>query len=61
MDLLKMDKNMFLSIVNMKLRDEFQSLEDMCSYYDIDVNEINLKLESLSLKYERELNQIKNS
>lgn len=60
MDLLKMDKNMFLSIVNMKLRDEFQNLEDMCLYYDIEVDELNLKLESLSLKYDEVLNQIKN-
>lgn len=60
MDLLKMDKNMFLSIVNTKLRDEFSSDEDLCSYYDIDVKDFNEKLESLNLKYDREVNQIKN-
>lgn len=60
MDLLKMDKNMFLSIVNMKLRDEFSSDEDLCSYYGIEVQEFNEKLESLNLKYDEEVNQIKN-
>ena len=53
MDLLKMDKNMFL-------RDEFSSDEDLCSYYDVDVKDFNEKLESLNLKYDREVNQIKN-
>lgn len=59
MDFLKMDKNMFLSIVNMKLRDEFESIEDLCNYYDIDFEDIERKLDSLNLKYYRDINQIK--
>lgn len=59
MDFLKMDKNMFLSIVNMKLRDEFESIEEFCNYYDIDFEDIERKLDSLNLKYYRDINQIK--
>ncbi len=60
MDLLKMDKNMFLSIVNMKLRDEFGDIEDLCSFYEIKKEELLQKLKELNLYYEREINQIKN-
>lgn len=60
MDLLKMDKNMFLSIVNMKLRDEFGDIEDLCSFYEIKKEELLQKLKEFNLYYEREINQIKN-
>lgn len=60
MDLLKMDKNMFLSIVNMKLRDSFSDIEDLCSYFSIEVNEFYEKLSEFSLIYDRYVNQIKN-
>ncbi len=60
MDLLKMDKNMFLSIVNMKLRDEFGDIEDLCSFYEIKKEELFEKLKEFNLYYEREINQIKN-
>ena len=59
MDLLKMDKNMFLSFVNMKLRDEFSDIEDLCSFYDVKVEDVNEKLQSLGLSYVRDVNQIK--
>ena len=60
MDLLKMDKNMFLSIFNMKLRDEFGDIEDLCSFYEIKKEELLQKLKEFNLYYEREINQIKN-
>lgn len=60
MDLLKMDKNMFLSIVNMKLRDFFKNEEELCSYYGIELNEFYDKLNNLGLKYYSDINQIKN-
>ena len=60
MDLLKMDKNMFLSIVNMKLRDEFGEIEDLCSFYGVKKEEVFEKLKEFNLYYEREINQIKN-
>lgn len=60
MDLLKMDKNMFLSIVNMKLRDTFENEEELCSYYGIELSEFYDKLSNLGLKYYSDINQIKN-
>lgn len=60
MDLLKMDKNMFLSIVNMKLRDFFKNEKELCSYYDVELSEFYDKLNSLGLKYYEDINQIKN-
>ncbi|WP_044035472.1 DUF4250 domain-containing protein [Candidatus Arthromitus sp. SFB-rat-Yit] len=59
MDFLKMDKNMFFSIVNMKLRDEFDSIEEFCSYYDIDLEDIKEKMNSFNMKYYSDINQIK--
>lgn len=57
--LMKMDPNILLSIVNMKLRDNFNSLEDFCE--DIGIKEIELceKLESTGCSYSKESNQFK--
>ncbi len=55
-----MDKNMFLSIVNMKLRDEFKDDEDLCSYYGIEIREFYNKLSEFCLAYDKGTNQIKN-
>ncbi len=33
-----MDPVMLMSIINMKLRDEFDSLDDLVRYYEIDKN-----------------------
>lgn len=55
-----MDKNMFLSIVNMKLRDFFKDEKELCNYYGINVNEFYDKLNDLGLKYYDDINQIKN-
>lgn len=60
MDFLNMDKNMLLSIVNMKLRDEFEDEKDLCSYYNIDEKKFHEKLESCNLKYDKDVNQIRN-
>ena len=50
---------MFFSIVNMKLRDEFDSMEEFCNYYDISVEDVMEKLNSLNMKYHKDINQIK--
>ncbi|EQB89389.1 hypothetical protein M918_20450 [Clostridium sp. BL8] len=42
--LLNMDSYMSLSIVNMKLRDEFSSLEDLASYYNIEIEVLEKKV-----------------
>lgn len=52
-----MDKNILLSLINMKLRDEFRSLEDLCKEYDIDEFDIENKLKSIGYKYNKNNNQ----
>ena len=59
MDFLKLDKNMFISMVNMKLRDEFSNIDDLCSYYDILIEDFNSKLDEFNLKYYADTNQVK--
>ncbi len=51
------DPYMLLSVVNMKLRDNYSSFEDFC--YDLDVNggEIFEILEKIGYVYDRENNQ----
>ena len=53
------DPVMLLSYVNLKLRDEFSSLEDMCDKMDIDKDEIVKKLASINYKYNESQNQFK--
>lgn len=60
MDLLKMDKNLFFSIINMKLRDEFKDLHDLCSYYSISIEDMEKKLSEYDYVYIKDINQIKN-
>lgn len=33
---LSMNPNILVSIVNMKLRNDFSDIDDLCSFYDID-------------------------
>lgn len=53
------DPVMLLSYVNLKLRDEFSSLDDMCDRLDVDKQEIVNKLASINYKYVPEQNQFK--
>lgn len=49
MDLAKfetMDPVMLMSIVNMKLRDDFDSLEDLVRYFDIDAEALKARLQA---------------
>jgi hypothetical protein len=55
--ILTMDSYMLLSIINMKLRDSFSSLELLCEDYDLETNEINAKLESIGYVYHEDLNR----
>jgi predicted MarR family transcription regulator len=52
-----MDSNILLSLINMKLRDEFKSLEDLCNEYDVDETEIINKLKKIGYKYSNTTNQ----
>ena len=56
-DFIKMDSYMALSIINMKLRDEFSTLEDYCSYMDLELDKVNEKFSQIGYKYDEKSNQ----
>lgn len=51
------DNYMLLSILNMKLRDSYSSLDSLCESEDISKEEIITKLKSIGYNYNKELNQ----
>lgn len=51
------DAVMLLSFVNLKLRDCYQNLDDMCEDLDVDRQEIEQKLESIDYRYDAQQNQ----
>ena len=48
------DPVMLLSFVNMKLRDNYSDLHDMCDALDIDCSELIEKLEKAGYRYDEE-------
>ena len=46
------DPTMLFSYINMKLRDEFADLDDMCDTLDIDKNDLIEKLEKAGYRYD---------
>ena len=46
------DPTMLFSYINMKLRDEFTDLDDMCDTLDIDKNDLIEKLEKAGYRYD---------
>jgi len=57
--MLPSDPMILLSYVNLKLRDEFSSLEEMCDRLDVSKSEIEEKLATVGYKYNPETNQFK--
>ncbi|ATD54566.1 DUF4250 domain-containing protein [Clostridium chauvoei] len=57
--ILSMDPNILVSLVNMKLRDFYSSLESFCEDIGIEVKELKDKLSSVGYNYEKEQNQFK--
>ena len=56
-----MDANILLSVVNTKLRDFYDSLEDLCEDLDYDLEEVINSLKSIGYVYDEKLNKfIKN-
>ncbi|MPM49021.1 hypothetical protein SDC9_95749 [bioreactor metagenome] len=55
--LLNMDSYILFSVINMKLRDKFLNLDDLCKTYDIKENEIKDKLERVGFHYNEANNQ----
>lgn len=48
---------MLLSFVNLKLRDFYSSLDDMCKDMDLDKEEIEAKLAAIDYEYNAEMNK----
>lgn len=46
MDLLPKDPAMLMSFINMKLRNEYRTLEDFCNAYSLDETHLKATLES---------------
>lgn len=56
-ELLPKDPAILLSYVNMKLRDEYDSLEQMCNDLDIDGPKLIETLEKAGFQYDPQLNR----
>lgn len=54
-----MDPFILLSAVNMQLRDEYSSLEELCKVHDISQDELVKKLKDAGFEYVKEINQFK--
>lgn len=53
------DPAMLLSFINMKLRDQYDSLDALCDDLDVSKKEIIEKLKSIDYIYDNEKNQFK--
>jgi len=53
------DPIMLLSVINMKLRDQYESLDALADGLDVDAEEIKKKLETAGFKYDSAQNQFK--
>ena len=57
MEKMPIDPYMLLSVVNLKLRDYYNSLDMMCLEMDINKDEIVSKLKSIEYEYDASKNQ----
>lgn len=53
------DPVVLLGFVNMKLRDEYSSLEDLCEALDVDEDAVVRKLAEGGYRYNEETNQFR--
>ncbi len=59
MNNLPQDPFMLLSVVNTLLRDEYDSLDELCGAMDVDINSIIDKLAASGFEYMPEINQFR--
>ncbi len=57
MNTLPTDVNMLFSFINMKLRDEYSSLDELCKSMDVDQVWLVEKLQSVGFEYNEEQNK----
>ena len=53
------DPVMLLSFVNMKLRDEFSDLDELCGVLDVSREDLKRRLKALGYAYNEKTNQFK--
>lgn len=58
MDYLSLDKDLFYSIINMKLRDFYSDMNDLCLSENIEIDDFNKKLKEFGFVYDEKLNKI---
>ena len=51
------DPVMLMSFLNTQLRDNYDSLDELCAVYDLDKAEISRKLDAIAYHYDSERNQ----
>lgn len=56
---LTMDPHLLFSLINMKLRDEFESLDDLVSSYEINRDALIKKLSDAGYQYQPSNNQFR--
>lgn len=55
----KINTDILFGIVNMKLRDEFESIDELCAYFDIDKTKLTNKLLMSGYIFHAEINQFR--
>lgn len=56
---ISMDPNILVSIINMKLRDFYSSLEVLCDDMDISKDTLEEKLSQVGYTYDKDINQFR--
>ena len=51
------DPVMLLSFINAQLRDNYNSLTELCKTYSVDINQINKTLLAIDYVYDKSVNQ----
>ena len=54
--MLPQDPMMLLSVINMKLRDQYESLEALCDDMDVSIDEITVTLANIGYTYDQNNN-----
>ena len=57
--MLPKDPFMLLSLINTKLRDEYNSLDELCASMDVDKSHLQKTLEEAGFEYNPDINQFK--
>ena len=53
------DPMILLSVINMKLRDSYSGLDELCEDMEVDREMIEKKLEQIDYRYDEETNQFR--